>query len=88
MARMSIEQKFADKTHEHLIRMDFQHAKYAYYFSLCGYNLQLAMFKIVRHLIALWATDYDDQEDRGSSEYYNMTVYAKRLQDVIDTFSD
>lgn len=84
MARMSIEQKLADKTHETMMRMDFEPERYAMFLHRCGWMMQKVLFKVLLRMIEHWTIDYDNQVTRDSDDYLILTMRARQLQDVID----
>lgn len=84
MARMSIEQRLADKFCEVSVRMDFDADKFGWYLSQCGWFVQKQMFRMLVSLVAHWSIDWDNKHDKGSDEYRTLTMYATILQKHID----
>lgn len=92
MARMSQEQKTADQLHAHLMRMDFDTARFAQYIHNCGIRMQIRVFNVFVSLVRHWAIDYDDDAwsrmpelatAADSEEYYNLLTYSKRIQTML-----
>lgn len=84
MARMSIEQKLADKMHETMMRVDFDPDTLALYIHRCGWMFQQVVLEFIKRMIRHWAIDYDNQVTRNSDEYLEITIRARQLQDVVD----
>ena len=84
MARMSIEQRLADKFAETAIRMDFDPDQFGYMLSRCGVHIQVAMFKTLLALVEHWKIDAEHYNDRGMDEYRKITKHAVILQGTIN----
>jgi hypothetical protein len=85
MARMSIEQKLADKVVDATLRADFDAPRFAYIMNRCGWKIQEVLFQVVLGMIRHWAIDLEtDNTKGGADEYYRLTIKAKILQDAID----
>ena len=84
MAKMSIEQRLADKVFETASRQDFEPEQCAYYITRCGWMVQKMIFRMVKGIILQWSLDFDNGETKGSDEYLILTMHAKNLQETID----
>lgn len=87
MARMSNEQKLADRIALVMGHADFDPVRFGRNFHRCGWIIQKAMFTSMKVLIAHWAVDYDNQVTRDSDDYLILTMRARQLQDVIDKWT-
>jgi hypothetical protein len=87
MARRTIETTLADKVVDATLRSDFDPSRFGLIMTRCGWKIQLVLFKIVLSLIRHWTIDYEAGETRDcdSDDYLMMTMYARMLQDTIDT---
>lgn len=85
MARMSIEQRLADKFADTAVRMDFDPDNFGYMLSKCGVHIQVAMFRAMVSLIEHWAIDFDIRNDRGMAEYSKITQHATVLLRYINS---
>lgn len=92
MARLSLEQRLADRIHEHVMRMDFDTARLALFIHNCGIRTQIRVFNIFVSLVRHWAIDYDNDEwtdmptgatKEDREQYYNLLTYSKRIQTML-----